>query len=58
VTHQPELMRRLRGQVLYLVKGRVHAFESADHPGSGSSIDVRLHTFLTGEPIDGTENRV
>jgi ABC-type multidrug transport system fused ATPase/permease subunit len=40
VTHQPELVRRLEGSLLYLVKGRAQALEVAD---------ARLQAFLTGE---------
>ena len=49
VTHQPDLVRRLGGALLYLVKGRVEAFESIDGPGAAS--DARLQAFLAGERI-------
>ena len=45
VTHQPELVRRLGGCLLYLVRGEVVAYESAD----GSVTDARLQAFLAGE---------
>ena len=45
VTHQPELVRRLGGRLLYLVKGRVEAIESIDEPGAA---DTRLQAFLAG----------
>ena len=51
VTHQPELVRRLGGGLLYLVKGRVEAFESIDGPGAGAVADARLQAFLAGERI-------
>jgi UDP-glucose/iron transport system ATP-binding protein len=53
VTHQPDLVRRLGGDLLYLVKGRVQAFES-DIP---ASTDARLQAFLAGEPMAGTGHR-
>src|SRR5439155_20880063 len=51
VTHQPELVRRLGGGLLYLVKGRVEAFESIDRPGAGAVADARLQALLPGERI-------
>ncbi|HEY7320170.1 MAG TPA: ATP-binding cassette domain-containing protein [Candidatus Binatia bacterium] len=51
VTHQPELVRRLGGGLLYLMKGRVEAFHSLD--GSDSARDARLQAFLAGEKIAG-----
>jgi ABC-type multidrug transport system fused ATPase/permease subunit len=53
VTHQAELVRRLGGGLLYLVKGRVEAFESVDGPGAGAVRDARLRAFLAGEQIPG-----
>jgi putative ABC transport system ATP-binding protein len=50
VTHQPDLVRRLGGGLLYLVSGRVQAFE-ADAP---ASIDAHLQAFLAGEPMSRT----
>ncbi len=51
VTHQPDLVRRLGGGLLYLVKGRVEAFESIDGPDAGAVADARLQAFLAGEGI-------
>jgi ABC-type multidrug transport system fused ATPase/permease subunit len=45
VTHQPELVRRLGGCLLYLVQGEVLAYERAD----GGVTDARLQAFLAGE---------
>jgi ABC-type methionine transport system ATPase subunit len=45
VTHQPELVRRLGGSLLYLVQGEVLTYERAD---SGVT-DARLQAFLAGE---------
>ena len=45
VTHQPELVRRLGGCLLYLVQGEVAAYERAE---SGVT-DARLQAFLAGE---------
>jgi ABC-type multidrug transport system fused ATPase/permease subunit len=53
VTHQADLVRRLGGGLLYLVKGRVEAFESVDGPGAGAVADARLRAFLAGEQIPG-----
>jgi ABC-type methionine transport system ATPase subunit len=53
VTHQADLVRRLGGGLLYLVKGRVEAFESVDGPGAGPVRDARLRAFLAGEQIPG-----
>jgi len=57
VTHQPDLVRRLGGSVLYLVKGRVQAFESVGDPGAHAPGDARLQAFLSGEPTPVTERR-
>ena len=46
VTHQPELVRRLGGGLLYLVGGQVLAYERADDTVS----DSRLQAFLSGAP--------
>jgi ABC-type methionine transport system ATPase subunit len=51
VTHQPDLIRRLGGGLLYLVKGRVQTLESID--GAGAVADARLQAFLAGERIPG-----
>ena len=48
VTHQPELIHRLGGSVLYLVKGRVEAHERLDGTAGG---DARLRAFLAGEGL-------
>lgn len=47
VTHQPELVRRLGGFLMYLVKGEAQAYESVEH--LDVSTDARLHAFLAGE---------
>ena len=49
VTHQPDLVRRLGGGLLYLVKGRVEAFQSLDGPDANAPMDARLQAFLAGE---------
>src|SRR5262247_3478642 len=49
VTHQPELARRLGGGLLYLVGGRVRAYERLVDVASPAVIDGRLHAFLAGE---------
>ncbi len=48
VTHQPELVRRLGGALLYLVKGEMQAYERVDELVSGHLTDVRLQAFLAG----------
>jgi ABC-type multidrug transport system fused ATPase/permease subunit len=49
VTHQLELVRRLGGRLLYLVRGQVQAHECLD--GTAPSVaDARLQAFLAGEP--------
>jgi len=45
VTHTPELVRRLGGPLLYLVKGHVQAYERVDANGV---MDQRLQAFLSG----------
>lgn len=57
VTHQPDLVRRLGGGLLYLVKGRVEAFASIDGAGAGAATDARLRAFLAGEQIPGGASR-
>ncbi len=47
VTHQPELVRRLGGMLLYLVKGEMQAYERV------GDLDVRLQAFLAGERAAG-----
>jgi ABC-type cobalamin/Fe3+-siderophores transport system ATPase subunit len=49
VTHQPELARRLGGGLLYLVAGRVQAYEPPVDVASPAVIDARLYAFLAGE---------
>jgi ABC-type methionine transport system ATPase subunit len=48
VTHQPELITRLGGWLLYLVRGRVEAYERVDG-AAGAVTNTRLHAFLAGE---------
>jgi UDP-glucose/iron transport system ATP-binding protein len=48
VTHQPDLVRRLGGALLYLVRGRVEAYEALDGAPHAAS-DARLQAFLSGE---------
>lgn len=51
VTHQPEMVRRLGGSLLYLVKGEVQAYERVD--AVAARADGRLQAFLAGErPAD------
>jgi putative ABC transport system ATP-binding protein len=45
VTHQTDLVRRLGGGLLYLVRGEVVTYERAD----GAVTDARLRAFLAGE---------
>jgi ABC-type methionine transport system ATPase subunit len=49
VTHQPELVRRLGGSLLYLVGGQVQAYERLVGGASNAAVDARLHAFLAGE---------
>jgi putative ABC transport system ATP-binding protein len=49
VTHQPELVRRLGGGLLYLVGGQVQAYERLVGDASHAAADARLHAFLAGE---------
>jgi ABC-type methionine transport system ATPase subunit len=49
VTHQPELVRRLGGSLLYLVGGQVQAYERLVGDASHAGMDERLHAFLAGE---------
>jgi putative ABC transport system ATP-binding protein len=58
VTHQPDLVQRLGGSLLYLVKGRVQAFQKTSEAAGEGSIDARLGAFLAGEPMTGIENRL
>jgi UDP-glucose/iron transport system ATP-binding protein len=50
VTHQPELIRRLGGCLLYLVKGRIEANECIDDVAPAIT-DGRLRAFLAGERL-------
>jgi ABC-type methionine transport system ATPase subunit len=50
VTHQPELVQRLGGWLLYLVRGHVEAREAVDV--SGAVGDGRLRAFLAGQRPD------
>jgi putative ABC transport system ATP-binding protein len=45
VTHTPELVRRLGGTLLYLVKGRMETYEPVH---DGGVTDERLQAFLAG----------
>jgi len=51
VTHQPELVQRLGGWLLYLVRGHVEAREAVD-AGAGAVGDARLRAFLAGKRPD------
>ena len=48
VTHQPELVHRLGGDLLYLVQGQVQAYERLVGGASYAVTDARLHAFLVG----------
>ncbi|MGH8315847.1 MAG: ABC transporter ATP-binding protein, partial [Steroidobacterales bacterium] len=50
-THQPDLVHRLGGGLVYLIKGRVAAFQSLDGPDANTPMDERLRAFLAGEKI-------
>jgi ABC-type multidrug transport system fused ATPase/permease subunit len=52
-THQTDLVRRLGGSLLYLVRGEVLAHERPD----GAATDVRLQAFLAGEQVAPTTDR-
>jgi ABC-type methionine transport system ATPase subunit len=49
VTHQPELVHRLGGSLLYLVQGQVQAYERFVGGASHAVTDARLHAFLVGK---------
>jgi putative ABC transport system ATP-binding protein len=53
VTHQPELIRRLGGCLLYLVKGRAETYECIDDVAP-TITDGRLRAFLAGERFRST----
>ena len=55
VTHQPELVRRLGGNLLYLIKGRVEAFQSFD--AADGVLDARLEAFLAGESLNASKGQ-
>jgi putative ABC transport system ATP-binding protein len=55
VTHQPDLVRRLGGNLLYLIKGRVEAFQSLD--AADGALDRRLEEFLAGEKVAEKQSR-
>ena len=54
VTHQPELVRRLGGRLLYLVKGRVRADEPIH--GDAAFTSSTLEAFLRGEHVRFSEH--
>ena len=47
VTHQLDLVRRLGGSLLYLVKGEVRAYERVA-ANAGAVVNADLHAFLWG----------
>ncbi|HME73233.1 MAG TPA: ABC transporter ATP-binding protein [Myxococcota bacterium] len=49
VTHQTDLVRKLGGYLLYLVRGRVHAYTCMDGVDPSAIVDTRLQAFLAGE---------
>jgi ABC-type iron transport system FetAB ATPase subunit len=49
VTHQPDLVLRLGGRLLYLVAGRVQAIQRVDDLRARAGTDARLEAFLSGE---------
>ncbi len=55
VTHQPELVRRLGGNLLYLIKGRVEALQSLG--ATDGALDARLEAFLAGEKLSGSSGQ-
>ena len=55
VTHQPDLVRRLGGGLLYLMKGRVEVFQSLDGCDDDTVLDARLQAFLAGEKMVAPE---
>ena len=48
VTHSPELVHRLGGALLYLVRGHAEAYERLDD-GAHRVTDPRLKAFLAGD---------
>ena len=57
MTHQPDLVRKLGGSLLYLMKGRVEAFQSLDGFDADTELDARLQAFLAGEKMAGRSGR-
>ena len=53
VTHQPELIRRLGGCLLYLVNGRAETYECVDDLAPVIT-DPRLRAFLAGDRLPNT----
>ncbi len=49
VTHQIDLVRKLGGHLLYLVRGRVHVSTCIDGVDPASVAEPRLQRFLAGE---------
>ena len=49
VTHQTDLVRKLGGHLLYLVRGRVHAYTCMDGVDPSALGDSPLQAFLAGE---------
>jgi ABC-type multidrug transport system fused ATPase/permease subunit len=56
VTHQPELVHRLGGGLLYLVQGEVQARETLDG-AAGSLTDAKLRAFLAGSQASPAPGR-
>jgi putative ABC transport system ATP-binding protein len=54
VTHQPELVRRIGGRLLYLVKGRIRADEPIQ--GGAAFTSATLEAFLRGEHAPTSEH--
>jgi ABC-type methionine transport system ATPase subunit len=57
VTHQPDLVRRLGGGLLYLMKGHVEAVHSLDDSDTSGALDSRLQEFLAGAKTSDTSSR-
>ena len=49
VTHQTDLVRKLGGDLLYLVRGRVHAYTCMDGVDPSAIANSRLQAFLAGD---------
>jgi UDP-glucose/iron transport system ATP-binding protein len=54
VTHQPDLVRRLGGNLLYLIKGRVEGMRRAINDQKARLISGHDYVFVTGQgqPLD------